>query len=70
MQPIGKRLTLSRENIPKESEINLKLNRTVSVSPIKKKEKMPPKSSFESQMELSFHKELKPRPPRVKEERM
>jgi hypothetical protein len=27
---------------------------------------MPPKSSFDSQMEISFKKELKPRPPRVK----
>ena len=27
---------------------------------------MPPKSSFDSQMELSLKKELKPRPPRVK----
>ena len=27
---------------------------------------MPPKSSFESQMELSFQKELKPRPPIIK----
>ena len=64
-QPIGKRLTLSKENIPKESEIIPKLNRTVSVSPIKKKKKMPPRSSFDSQMELSFKKELKQRPPRV-----
>ena len=65
-QPVGNRLRSSKENIPKERESIPTLNRTVSVSPIKKKKKMPPKSSFDSQMELSFKKELKPRPPKVK----
>ena len=65
-QPIGKRLTSSKENISKESESIPTLNRTVSVSPIKKKKRLPPKSSFDSQMELGLKKELKPRPPRVR----
>ena len=56
-QPIRNRLTSSKENIPKEKEIIPTLNRTVSVSPMKKKKKMPPKSSFDSHMELSLKKE-------------
>jgi hypothetical protein len=59
-QPIGKRLTSSKESISKESESIPKLNRTVSVSPIKKRKKMLPKTSFDSKMDLKL------RPPRVK----
>jgi hypothetical protein len=64
--PIGNRLTFSRANIPKDSEFTPKLNRTVLVSPIKKKKNMPLKSSFDLQIDLRFQKELEPRPPRVK----
>eukprot|EP00092_Neocalanus_flemingeri_P010081 GFUD01010864.1.p1 GENE.GFUD01010864.1~~GFUD01010864.1.p1 ORF type:complete len:393 (-),score=72.18 GFUD01010864.1:143-1321(-) len=69
LQPLVRRSTLSKENVPLEesdSETTAKLHRTVSASPVKKRVKKPPPSSFDSKLESSLDKEKKVRPMRPK----
>jgi len=69
LQPLVRRSTLSKENVPLEesdSESTSKLHRTVSSSPVKKRVRKPPPSSFDSKLESSLEKEKKTRPMRPK----